>query len=156
MTASNAALKIDPTFSFMTIQSDVLGPLEVPETDIIQFANGLFGFPECRQFVLIKAERDGIFWLQSAEHSSLTFLLADPFLFFDEYSVDLPATETDELGVESPDDVIVLTIVTLPAHADEKPTVNLQGPVAVNMSNRSARQVVLQDADYGTRCPVTL
>ena len=64
----------------------------------VHFAQGLFGFPECRDFALIAAPRPGYYWLQSREFPTLAFLLVDPFLHFDEYAVDLGEGDSAALG----------------------------------------------------------
>lgn len=142
--------------SLMTISSDLLGALQVEQDEIFQFPQGLFGFPDCSSFVLLGAEREGLYWLQSAEFSSLTFLLVDPFPLFPGYGVDLSDNDMAELGVQRPDEVSILAIVTLPGTMEEMPTANLQGPLAMNMRTRTARQIVTEENEFGTRCSFKL
>ena len=56
----------------MTLQSDLLGALEISPDELVEFPTGLYGFPECRHFVLVASDREGFFWLQSADHSANT------------------------------------------------------------------------------------
>src|SRR5690348_8807660 len=91
----------------ITIQSDVLGPVSLPATELWHFPVGLYGFPECKQFALIPAGRDGVFWLQSATHRQLAFLLIDPFTFFDGYAVDLSAADLSRIGTTEQADIVV-------------------------------------------------
>jgi len=149
----NAALAFEPS---MTVHSDLLGPLTVAPEDVVRFPSGLFGFPECREFVLVPGSREGTYWLQSVEHGTLAFLLVDPFLFFDDYAVDLGAADRAELEVEEASDVMVLTIVTLPRTRREPPTTNLQGPLALNLRSRKGKQVAISERDLGLRVPVDL
>ncbi|HEX7239812.1 MAG TPA: flagellar assembly protein FliW, partial [Longimicrobiaceae bacterium] len=118
----NAALALAHDRRMTTVHSDLLGALDVPDEEVIAFPSGLFGFPECRSFVLVPAAREGMYWLQSVEHGTLAFLLVDPFLFFDGYAVDLGTAERAELEVRDASDVMVLTIVTLPGSREELPT----------------------------------
>ena len=138
------------------VQSDLLGPLTVAPTDILKFPHGLFGFPECRSFVLVPAQRDGVYWLQSVDHSALVFLLVDPFITTIGYSVELAEPELRELEAREPADIAVLAIVTLPRSRDEQPTANLQGPLAMNLRAGVGKQIVFPDSDFGVRCPITL
>lgn len=147
------ALASEPT---MVVESDLLGPLSVTPEELIDFPTGLFGFPECQRFVLVPAPREGMFWLQSADHSPLVFLLVDPFQFFDGYSVELGAAELADLRATEPADVVILAIVTLPRSRSETPTANLQGPLALNLGERRARQLAISDSKFGVRCPVDL
>jgi flagellar assembly factor FliW len=151
MTAA-AALVIDT-------QDDVRDnamPDAPPHAKTITFRDGLLGFPECRNFTLLRTERPGFFWLQSLEHDPLAFLLVDPFLFFEGYAVDLDSAEAAELGAVAPTDLAVFAIVTLPRVPEEPCTANLQGPIALNLRTGLGRQLILPDSDYGVRCPLDL
>lgn len=136
--------------STTTVASDLLGPLSVESSAVLTFPKGILGFPECREFVLLPSEREHVYWLQSVEYSSLAFLLVDPFVFFDGYTVDLAATELARQP-SAPDEVTVLAIVTLPGSQAERPTANLQGPIVIDVRTAQGHQVVVQDSRYGIR-----
>lgn len=136
-----------------TIVSDILGTLTVEPTSILSFPDGLLGFPECRSFVLLPSERTHVYWLQSVDYSSLAFLLVDPFVFFEGYTLDLDVTD---IHAASPGEVSVLAIVTLPGAAGELPTANLQGPVVIHTRRAQGSQVVLAESSYGIREPFSL
>ena len=152
---SSAACLMDLE-SDILVASDLLGPLTVPADELIEFPSGIFGFPECRRYVVVPGERDGFFWLQSADHSALAFLLVDPFLFFEGYSVDLSAQEIQELGAGEASDVAILAIVTLPRTRHEQPTANLQGPIAIAFASRRAKQLAIAESEFGVRCTLDL
>jgi flagellar assembly factor FliW len=145
-----------PDSATRRIASDILGPLDVAESDILQFPRGVLGFPDCRQFVLIASAYDGIFWLQSAEHSALTFVVADPFRFFPEYGVDVGSGLRSELQAADAADVAIFCIVTLSADGAAPPTMNLQGPLLVNARTRRAVQHVVPESSFGVRTAFTL
>jgi flagellar assembly factor FliW len=138
------------------VDSRLFGALTVAPEEVFHFPVGVYGFPECRSFVMLTAEREGFYWLQSVEHSALAFMLVDPFLYFEGYVVDLGATDRGDLQVTDAGDTAIFGIVTLPRSSDEPPTVNLQGPLALNMRARLGKQLALQDSDYGVRCPLDL
>lgn len=150
MTSGAVAYSMSST---ITIASDILGTLTIEPSSVLTFPKGLLGFPECRSFVLLPSERTHVYWLQSVDYSSLAFLLVDPFVFFEGYTLDLGATD---LHAASPDEVSVLAIVTLPGAPGELPTANLQGPVVINTALSAGSQVVLSDSSYGIREPFTL
>lgn len=140
----------------LTIASDLLGPLTIAPAELVRFPGGLYGFPECRTFVLAPAARDGLFWLQSADYSALAFLLADPFAFFPSYHIDLDDVDIARLGTNDPQHILVLAIVTMPAHPGEPCTANLHAPVLFNMRERHAHQSIRSDEGYGIREPFWL
>ena len=153
MTPPSAALALEIG---MQVHSELLGSLEVDPGELIGFPQGLFGFPECRSFVLISTEREGVYWLQSVEHSALAFLLVDPFLHFDGYSVEIAPADLAELHSGENGNVVILAIVTLPQTRDERPTANLQGPLAFNLNARVAKQLACAETKFGTRAPFDL
>jgi len=152
MSASMAAVAIDT----LTISSDLLGPITIPSNDIVRFPGGLYGFPECRTFALVPAAREGLFWLQSADYGTLSFLLADPFVWFPDYHIDLDDVDITRLGTNDPQHILVLAIVTMPAAAGEPCTANLHAPVLFNVRDHHAHQSIRPDDGYGIREPFFL
>lgn len=135
------------------VESQVLGTLDVLDTQVYQFPDDLYGFPGASLFALLPGERAGFFWLQSLEFKALTFLLIDPFLFVEGYSVDVGAEELGTLACEDPSQVLVLSILTLPREQGHDATVNLQGPIVFNLAERLGKQVVLE-SPFGIRHPI--
>ncbi len=147
---------IAPSETECVVRSALLGALQVPQGQIFGFDHGILGFPEARGFALVPVRTDGLFWLQSTDFEALTFLLADPFGLVEGYAVDLGGHELGDLAPDEPSDLLVLSILTLPHTPDESATANLQGPLALNLSKRRGRQIVLQDSPWGVRWPVAL
>jgi flagellar assembly factor FliW len=139
-----------------TLRSELFGTLEITDNDLIEFADGLLGFPECRTWALLRGTKDGSAWLQSAEHSYLVFLLVDPFVFFEGYTADLSDAELRRLHAKDAAEIAVFAIVTLPDPGDETCTANLQGPVVVNVAARRGIQVVFGEGPFGVRAPIPL
>jgi flagellar assembly factor FliW len=137
-----------------SVDSAILGALDVGEDQVFRFPRGILGFPTCHHYVLLPADREGFFWLQSVDCGSLAFLLVDPFEFVDGFFVDLGETDLVPLEATDASEMAVLAIVTLPSEPQEPPTANLQGVLAFNFSNRIGRQVIVQDSPHGTRWPL--
>lgn len=135
----------------VTVHSDLLGTLTLDATSVIAFPDGLYGFPECRAFALVPAEREGVYWLQSADNPALAFLLVDPFVIAPGYSVDLTAGDLSDLGADEASSIAVLAIVTLPPSRAERPTANLQGPLALNLRGQLGRQLASAESAYSIR-----
>jgi len=153
MTPSAAAIAHDEPF---VVASDVLGPLTVGRAELLQFPQGLYGFPECQGWVLVPTKREGLFWLQSTQHAPLAFLLVDPFMHFPGYAVDLSAADLARVGTSEPSEIVVLAVVTVGSRDGAPPTANLQGPVVLNMRARQGFQIVLSVDGYGTREPFSM
>lgn len=138
------------------VRSELFGALEITDNEIIEFADGLLGFPQCRSWALLRGSKDGSAWLQSAEHSALVFLLVDPFVFFEGYTADLSEGEMRRLQATDATDIAVFAIVTLPINGQPQCSANLQGPLVLNLRARRGLQVVLGEGEWSVRAPIPL
>ena len=135
----------------LVVDSSLLGTLSVPPNQTYVLAQGLLGFPNAQGFALVPTERAGLFWLQSTDFEALAFLVVDPFEFVDGYSVDLNQQQLGSLATDDPSEIFILCILTLPRDKGDRPSVNLQGPLAFNLTCGEGRQIILQDSAYGTK-----
>jgi flagellar assembly factor FliW len=154
MTSSSAALT--PLVGRRTVISDLFGALDVADDQLLRFDDGLPGFTGCKRWILIEGEKPGTAWLQSVELGAIAFLLIDPFVFFDGFSVDIAPSEVRRLEADDATQLAVFAIVTFPATRTEVATANLQGPVVINAPRRRAAQIVLSDGSWGVRQPLLL
>lgn len=139
-----------------TIQSLVLGDTIIPAESLFTFPEGMHGFEAHTEFALVACGRPGFWWLQAADEPGLAFLLADPFTVLPGYEVDLGAGDEQFLELTSPDDALVLAVVTLPASKDGQATANLRGPLVFNTRAQLGRQIVSANEGYGFQVPVAL
>lgn len=138
------------------VSSHVLGDLEVDPAQLLTFPEGLHGIPGHTEFALLPAAREGFWWLQATDEAGLAFLLTDPFRAAAGYELDLSDGDQQFLSLKSPDDALVLSIVTLPAAEGEALTTNLRGPLVCNVVTRTARQIVSRNDQHGFAVPVNL
>ncbi|MDR3271122.1 MAG: flagellar assembly protein FliW [Peptococcaceae bacterium] len=135
----------------MKVKSTRLGTLEVADDQMISFAQGLPGFPEEREFAVIWQDPESPFaFLQSLADPHLTFVLADPFVFFSDYHFELDDNIAAQLGLSAQTPPQVLLIATIKESFAES-TVNLMAPVVINLSARVGRQVILDHPEYTVR-----
>ena len=139
----------------VTLESAVLGQIEVPAASLFTLPTGLLAFERYTRFALVAAGRVGVYWLQSTEEPGLAFVLADPFRAAPGYAVDIPDAELAPLGAGGEADILVLVVVTLGGRGGPT-TANLRAPVVFNVATPRARQVVLPDDRYGTADAVEL
>jgi len=152
MTATREIVAAEPRE--LVAPSALLGPLAVPRDQVYRFPSGIYGFPDARTFVLLPDDAEGCFWLQSLEHADLTFLLVDPFRFVPGYVVEFAPGTWSDLSADA-HDLLVLAIVTLPQRKGDPPTLNLQGPLVLDVASRRGRQVVVETV-HGVRHPIAL
>jgi flagellar assembly factor FliW len=140
-----------------TIASRVLGEMTLSPEALYTFPEGLHGFPAETEFALVPAGREGFWWLQSTVEAPLAFLLVDPFRVSPGYELDLSVGDEQFLSLRSPDDALVLTVVTLPSDGSASATTNLRGPLVFNTAEQRGRQVVsAQENGYSLHEPVSL
>ena len=135
----------------MKIQSTILGEVEALESEILTFDNGLPGFENEKIFILLSIEGNEVYQiLQSINSKEVGFVTANPYLFISDYTFDLDESTVEALNIESEEDIIILTIVTVkePFNAS---TVNLKAPVIINTKSKIAKQCILENADYPIR-----
>jgi flagellar assembly factor FliW len=137
----------------VTYATELFGELTVSEARVVHFGNGLLGFPGFTRWVVLDGGRDGLGWLQSAEHPALAFLLVEPFVVFDEFTLDVPPAAVRALGAGHAEELAVFAIVTLGADGATA-TANLQGPLLMNLRSRCGAQVVTPHGVWSLRQPV--
>ncbi|MDO3412081.1 flagellar assembly protein FliW [Saccharibacillus sp. CPCC 101409] len=135
----------------MIIETSSLGNIEITVEQIYRFENGIPGFEEENEFALLPVEGSPFFHLQSLKEKHLSFLLADPFVFFPEYEFELGDSDSEELELQT--GVQVRCIVTLRDDI-EKSTMNILAPLVLNPVKRKGRQIVLHNSAYATKHPL--
>lgn len=121
---------------------------------VLRFSDGIPGFPGMRNFILSDLTDDGTFQLlSSVEDPELSLVVASPWLFFADYTPELPTSDQDVLGIEAPEDAIVFCTVI--ADDTEALHLNLRAPFIANARTLTARQVVLDDIELPLRATVT-
>ncbi|MCL2617435.1 MAG: flagellar assembly protein FliW [Defluviitaleaceae bacterium] len=146
----------------MKLTTRHFGEIDVDESKIITFEEGLPGFEHLRQFVLFHNESaaddtevtlhtSGVFlWLQSLDDGEVSFILLNTFLFMPGYSPELEEGALDSLGDFAEDDMIVRNIAVVPEKL-ENMTVNLCAPVVINAGTQMGKQVLATNKDYSVR-----
>jgi flagellar assembly factor FliW len=143
----------------MLIDTTRFGPIEVDETRIITIVGGLLGFPQATRYALIQTgEEQMFFWLQSVQEPSLAFVVCDPAIFLQEYTIEqVPVREEtrESLGIDPQANLEEVTqVFAICNRVGDWLTGNLLGPLVVNLDNCQARQVVLTEKRWSTRQPL--
>jgi len=133
----------------MNVETTRFGTVSVDEDRIINFPAGLLGFSSYRRYALLQPDDEGVFfWLQSIDSPDLAFVVTDPSLWVREYEATIRREQMEELGLDKLEEAQVFVIVN---RYDRSLTANLQGPLVVNVRNRSGLQLVLAEKRWTTR-----
>src|SRR6056297_3577026 len=131
----------------MKLKTTLFGEIEIDKEDIITFKDGLYGFKDEKEFVLLADKDAPFFWLQSVTNPDLDFVVTEPWGFCKDYEFDLTEGVEEELKLEDEDDVLIVNIIVVPENPEDM-TMNLKAPIVVNKVQRLAKQIILEDDGY--------
>lgn len=117
----------------MKIKTKQFGEIEVPDDLVIRFNDGLIGFEELKNYVLIKLEDNIFYWLNSIEKPEIAFPLFALRLIDENY----PQEEHHEAF-----GIVILNPDPL------KITINLKAPVYINQDEKTGFQKILDNDNY--------
>jgi flagellar assembly factor FliW len=138
----------------VVIKTSRFGLVELKSDEILTFNEGLLGFKDLRQFVLLDDPNDDIFaWLQSCELPSIAFPVLEPELFGHKYNVNFNRTDLESLKLQASETPAYLTIITIPDDPTQM-TANIKAPIVINIAQKIARQCVLQDNTLAIKEPI--
>jgi flagellar assembly factor FliW len=135
-----------------TIQSR-FGEIEYDPQNVVTFPEGLIGFEDLRQFIVMPNKKEGLlFWIQSVEDPEVALVLTDPTNFFLTYKVVPEEGERAKLDISEEDDSYSLVVVTV--SPQQEVTFNLMAPILFAPKTNRAIQVILEKSGYSTREPL--
>ncbi|NRY60076.1 flagellar assembly protein FliW [Clostridium beijerinckii] len=130
------------------------GEIEYENHNIIIFKKGIPGFNELKKFILLDLQEYEPFkLLQSLENDEIALIVTSPYEFFKDYEFRLSEETIKNLKIDSPEQVDIITTVTLNSDVN-KITTNLQGPIVINTSNNLGEQIILDDSKYKVKSPL--
>jgi len=122
--------------------------------DVIHFEDGIPGFEQNREFVIVKDENYAPFeWLVCVDGASLRFAMLNPMIVNPEYNPPITKPQIEGLGLEKPEDILMYCLVTIGADPSLS-TINFMAPVIINTTLCKGRQVILDNSIYGTKEPI--
>ncbi len=140
----------------MKLTTIIFGEVEIEDSKIINFPNGIIGFPDLKRFTLMHDEEQGtgtIKWLQSIEEPGFAMPVIDPLIVCPDYNPQVDKNELLDIGELKDDDLLVLVTVTVP-HDLTKMTVNLKGPFIINVADMKASQSIIDNDEYPVKFPI--
>ena len=139
----------------MKITTKLFEEIEVDEDKLITFPQGIIGFPELTDFLLIhdSESEGGIRWMQSIQEPAFAMPVIDPLIVMPDYNPSIEDDLLKPLGEVKEENTLVLVTITVP-HDIEKMTVNLKGPIVINGENRKATQMIIDDERYLVKFPI--
>ncbi|MBL9128053.1 MAG: flagellar assembly protein FliW [Verrucomicrobiales bacterium] len=116
---------------------------------VLNMPFGLLGFEEVKQYLVLgNPDEHPFMWLQMTEAPKQAFLVVPPSAVVGDYRPELSDEDVAFLGLESPEDAVIVNIVTLRSGGTS--TVNLKGPIVFNRHTRIGKQVIPLNASRFT------
>ncbi|GAB1370961.1 flagellar assembly protein FliW [Candidatus Kapaibacterium sp.] len=117
------------------------GELIIENDYIFMFPEGILGFENLREFVLISEEESEPFkWLISIDEPNIGFPLLSPWL------IDIEYNPGKNFAFEN---LVLFCIVTL-EDENKQMTANLKAPIVLNTEKQTGEQIILTNDKYST------
>lgn len=128
------------------------GEITFDETKKITFPEGIPGFKNLTEYILIEDEdkQSPFAYLQSIQDGDISFVVTSPYNFKEDYIIQIKDNIAEELGGRNTNDFMVFSIVTVP-NSFEEATINLVAPIIIQQNTRLGVQIILEDRQYSTR-----
>ena len=140
----------------MSIQTRLFGNIELDENKIINFCNGIIGFDNLKQFMIIhdsESENAKILWLQSLDEASVALPVIDPLLIKEDYNPTVEDELFKNIGEIIDGEMLVLTTLTVPSDI-EGITTNLRAPIIINPTTMRGCQIIVENEEYPVKYPI--
>jgi len=138
----------------LKLETQSFGTLEYESKAVIDIREGMLGFAQHKQYILIENEEIHPFkWLQSLDDQYVSFPVIDAHVVLRDYSCAISLEDLRSLQIDQPEDVVTFAVAIIP----DDPlltTVNLKAPLLVNHKRMIGKQIVLTNSDYHTHQPL--
>lgn len=139
----------------MKLETKYFGAMEINEAESLTFVVPLYGFEHIGRYVLLydDANPDSPFcWLQAVEEQDVCFVLTDPAAVAHGYLPGISQEDRRRLGLGAQEQPMFRLVTILPEKFADA-TVNLKSPIAINIAEKRAAQLMLEE-DYPVRAPL--
>lgn len=137
----------------MKVVTKHFGEVEVDDSKVVTFDNGIFGLEDQKQFIFFyegDENPNGLCWMQSLNDSQLALPVVSPIFWFPDYSPEISDEEVGSIGELKEEDLQIFSVVVM-RESIEDMTCNLQAPILVNYQTQKGIQVIVQGDIYKIR-----
>lgn len=125
----------------ITINTHQFGEISIDVANIFHFPNGLLGFEDLKQFILISDEETEPFkWLICVDEPNIGFPLLSPFYVDFDYNI----------GKEIDLEINVLFVVVTLQDENKNISANLKAPIILNLQMMTGEQLLIPFEKYST------
>ena len=138
----------------MLIHTLNFGDLDVEESKVITFKEGLPGFPQIHRFMVLELEElKPFYYLQALDDPPISLFIVNPFLVDPTYEFRLADSDMEDINSTNSAELTVYAVATIP-NDPSKATLNLMAPIVINDRVRCGKQVILHESKYLVKHPL--
>ena len=128
-----------------------LGVIQYQKQEVIHFSEGLYGFDDLREFLLVRKDPNSLFsYLQPITDVNTTFIVAASKDIIKNYSPKINKADMEKIEAKNDNDIQYYVIITIPKNIEEI-SANLLGPVIINKHRGIGAQFISQNTEYSTK-----
>lgn len=142
--------------SLDTIVTKLFGEIGVDKDKIICFQDGIIGFKNLKQFLLIHDSENvdsKITWMQSVDEPAFAIPVIDPLFVKKDYNPIVEDELLECIGKIVDNEIFVLVTLKVPENIKDM-SVNLKAPFVINPNTQKGCQLLVQNDDYMVKYPI--
>src|SRR4030043_2331569 len=98
----------------MKIMTKAFGEIDIVEKQKISFKDGIFGFEDIHDYVLLDSkEGSPFYWLQAEKVPEIAFVIINPSTVDADYKCRIAENDLKELEISGNNDLLLFSIVTI-------------------------------------------
>ncbi|MDA3847841.1 MAG: flagellar assembly protein FliW [Vallitaleaceae bacterium] len=138
----------------MKVKTKHFGEVTIEDNKLVTFEEGIYGFEELRQYVILYDNEDNemqaFCWLQSVDDSDICLPMVNPVSWFPTYSPEIDDKLILRIGKLEETDLSVFSVIVVPGKFEDI-TANLKAPIIVNNKTLKGIQVIVEGEEYQVR-----
>jgi len=137
----------------LAIETSRFGTLEVDDSKVITFPDGLLGFSNLKHYILLDYKDTALKWLQSVDDPYIAFIVVEPTVLYPNYSINLDSITRELLQLKNNYDLTILVTIRVEG---KKIIANLNGPLLFNSSLMKGFQILMdkgKSQEYNEKQP---
>lgn len=127
----------------MKLNTTNFGEIEIDESALINFEEGIPGFEHVRRFALLQDDEMIVDWLQGIDED-IAFPVINPFAVKEDYEFKIPDADIAKLKIDRHEELLIYSIVVIPEDIKDIRT-NLQAPIIINVNGKIGKQIILDE-----------
>ena len=141
----------------MEYSTKLFGKIDVAEDKIIEFPDGILGFPDLKKFTLMfdsdNSSPTGLNFLVSLDEPAFVLPVVAAISVKPDYAPKISGDIEKVIGPLTEDNLLIMVTMTIPEDIT-KMTVNLNAPIVINDDSRKAVQAVVENEEYDIKYPI--